>query len=380
MEQWDDIVVGAGILGLAHAYHLGRQGRRVLVCERHARAQGASVRNFGMIWPIGQPIGEMYDLALRSRAFWLNLLPAAGLWYAPVGSLHLAYHPDEAQVLFEFSEAAKTNGFQGIQLFPSFEVGARFGAVRPEGLRGALFSETEVCVDPREVVARLPDFLTARFGVTFRFGTAVTHSEAGTVRLADGRTARGQVYVCSGDEMGVLYPRQFREMGLLRCKLQMLRTEPMGEWMLGPMLAAGLTLCHYRSFAHCPTLPALKERLEREMPEYRRYGIHVMASQNGRGELTLGDSHEYDDAISVFDSEEIDRLVLSYLATFLKADFRVTSRWNGIYVKHPEKPYVIARPEPNVTLVTGVGGAGMTLSFGLAEKVVMEQRAGTDRP
>ena len=83
------------------------------------------------------------------------------------------------------------------------------------------------------------------------------------------------------------------------------------------MLAAGLTLRHYRSFERCPTLPALKQRIARESPWFDRNGIHVLVSQNSAGELTLGDSHEYGNAVDPFDKTEIDDLILGYLRTFL---------------------------------------------------------------
>src|SRR5262249_52763791 len=89
--QYDDIVVGAGVLGLAHAYHLARRGRRVAVLERSRAASGASVRNFGMLWPIGQPLGPLRALALRSLEIWGDVLRAAELPSERCGSLHLAY-------------------------------------------------------------------------------------------------------------------------------------------------------------------------------------------------------------------------------------------------------------------------------------------------
>ena len=73
-KEYDIAIAGAGILGLAHAYHFARRGLRVAVFERQPRAAGASVRNFGMLWPIGQPPGPLYDLARRSLEHWLEVL------------------------------------------------------------------------------------------------------------------------------------------------------------------------------------------------------------------------------------------------------------------------------------------------------------------
>ena len=111
IPAYDDAVIGAGIIGLAHAYHLASRGRRVVVFERHRQAQGASVRNFGMLWPIGQPAGPLRDLALRSREIWLDVLARSGIWYERSGSLHLAYRDDEADVLREFGRCADASGF-----------------------------------------------------------------------------------------------------------------------------------------------------------------------------------------------------------------------------------------------------------------------------
>src|SRR3984957_15667102 len=104
-------IVGAGILGLAHAYLAAKAGKSVVVFEKSPRATGASVRNFGMVWPIGQPAGAMLDLALRSRGLWLEILGRAKLPCRETGSLHLAYREDEAEVTREFAALALGLGY-----------------------------------------------------------------------------------------------------------------------------------------------------------------------------------------------------------------------------------------------------------------------------
>jgi len=51
---------------------------------------------------------------------------------------------------------------------------------------------------------------------------------------------------------------------------------------------------------------------------------------------------------------------------------RIAERWYGVYAKHPESAFVSLTPAENVHVVTAAGGAGMTLSFGLAERTINE--------
>lgn len=369
MQRTDVAVIGAGIVGLAHAMMAARQGHSVVLFERDRQAQGASVRNFGMIWPIGQTPGELYERAMRSREIWLEIAQEAGIWTDACGSLHLAYHADEAAVLQEFASQATALGIHCEMWTPALTI-RECPAVRGEGLRVALWSPTELCVDPRQAISLLPKYLQEKYRVTLRFGTAVTSVEGGRLRTAGGETWQAdRIVVCSGVDFETLFPDIFKASGIRRCKLQMMRTvaQPSG-WRIGPHLAGGLTLCHYSSFRICSTLPVLQQRIQAEMPAIVRHGIHVMASQNHLGEVVIGDSHEYDADIAPFDKQLIDDLILGYLRTMVDLpNWTLGQRWHGLYAKHPEKPFFLAEPHPGVQIVNAPGGAGMTMSFGWAD-------------
>ena len=356
---------------MAHAYVAARRGHSVVLCERGRAATGASIRNFGMIWPIGQPSGEMHQMALRSRAIWLEVLEAARLPYLPTGSLHVAYHHDEVEVLREFADIAPRAGY-ACEWQDASQILERSIAVQPKGLKGGLWSETELTVDPRLVVARLPEYL-AELGVAMHFGSAVTHIDLPFIELGVGSYEADVAIVCTGDDFETLFPDLFRGSNLTRCKLQMMRTVPQpAGWPLGPALAAGLTLRFYKAFQMCSTLRKLKTRVAREKPEYEKYLIHVLVSQTAAGAITLGDSHEYDECVDIFDKPEIDELILREAQTFLRLpNFRVAERWHGVYSTHAEKPFFEAEPAERVHIVTAPGGSGMTLSFGLAERTIL---------
>ena len=87
MTQHNDmLIVGAGILGLSHAYAAARRGLKVTVFERSETPLGASVRNFGQALVTGQPPGPMLELAKASREIWGQWAQLAGLQLKRNGS------------------------------------------------------------------------------------------------------------------------------------------------------------------------------------------------------------------------------------------------------------------------------------------------------
>jgi FAD dependent oxidoreductase TIGR03364 len=181
------------------------------------------------------------------------------------------------------------------------------------------------------------------------------------------------VFVCNGADFETLYPEEFNKLPITKCKLQMMRLQPQpANWRMGTSLCGGLSLIHYQSFKIAPSLPLLKKRYEEEMDFYLDWGIHVMASQNGLGEITVGDSHEYGRSFDPFDKSIINKRVMDYLQQFTRfKTYEVLQSWHGIYAKMTNgETEIFLSPETGVYILNGLGGAGMTLSFGLAEECV----------
>ncbi|MEO6285223.1 MAG: TIGR03364 family FAD-dependent oxidoreductase [Dyadobacter sp.] len=364
------IVIGAGIVGLATARALAIRGYQVTVIERSSKAIGASIRNFGMVWPIGQPEGKLYERALHAKSIWKETLAGAKCWSYEGGSLHMAYHQDELEVIKQFVEVSP---YRPVSVLNAVETLEKSPAVNGKELLGSLWSKDEMIVDPREAIAAIPGYLESQWRIKFIWNTAISKVEYPHVYSGAKSWSADEVFVCSGQDFETLYPEQFSAAPLTKCKLQMLRLEAQpDDWKIGPALCGGLSLIHYHGFQAAASLPGLKARYESEYSEHLKWGIHVMASQNGLGEITVGDSHEYALTFDPFDREFINKMILDYLGTF--AQFKspkVFQTWHGIYPKMTNgKTEIVIRPESGVTIINGLGGNGMTLSFGLCDEVV----------
>lgn len=369
-ERYDRIVVGAGILGLSHALAALRAGERVGVIEREPKAIGATVRNFGMVWPVGMRPGEDCRRALRSRKIWLDLGREAGVDVRPDGSLHVARHDDEWAVLEEFVSDDRCDGLDCTLLSPEAAHRAHAG-LRRDGLVGVMHSASELAVEPRTAADRIARWLEAQ-GVAFVRSLAAVRCEAGTVSLADGQQLHtDRVVVCSGADLRVLFPEVYQRLPVELCKLQMLRLSA-PAWRAGAHVAGGLTLRHYPAFEQCPSLKAVKARYACEHPFYDEHGIHVMSAQRGDGTLVVGDSHAYGQGATPFDREDVNAAIVAYLGQMLDIDSSsVVDRWHGVYARRTDGKTVLrCEPTPGVTVVNCVGGAGMTLGPAIAEETI----------
>ncbi len=228
-------------------------------------------------------------------------------------------------------------------------------------------------VDPRKAIAAIPGYFTEKFGVEFIWNAGVTKIFHPSVWCGKKVYEADEIYVCNGADFETLFREEFAALPITKCKLQMMRmaAQPAG-WRIGPALCGGLSLIHYKSFAMSPSLEKLKKHFEQTLPEYIRCAIHVMAAQNESGELTISDSHEYGQMHEPFDKVFINDLILEYLKGF--ASFKsekIIETWNGTYSKMEDgKTEIIIHLQNGVTIINGLGGAGMTMSFGLCEEVI----------
>ena len=142
------VVVGGGILGTWHAFELCRAGWSVQHLEADAAPQGASLRNFGLLWVSGRRTGPELDAARRSRSRWEEVgTVISGIGFRASGSLTVARTDGERNVMEEFAhhgDAAR----RSITYVGPEGVVALNPAVRGD-VAGGLYCAADAVVEPR---------------------------------------------------------------------------------------------------------------------------------------------------------------------------------------------------------------------------------------
>lgn len=373
--RYDLAIVGAGILGLAHALAASRLGLSVVVIDREARAIGASIRNFGYVTVSGQERGQVWRRAIRSRDVWAEIAGPAGVEIVHRGTFVAARRPEAMAVIEAF---LKTEMGDGCALLSRRELEQRQPCLATKDVLGALRSPHELRVESRVAIPLLAAWLEQERGVTFRRATAVRSIAPPVVETSAGPIRADKIVVCPGDDLATLYPERIAAYDVTRCRLQMLRLADPGFRLSGSVMA-DLSLARYAGFADLPEAQPLKQRLAAEQPDAVANGVHLIVVQSADGSLVVGDSHHYERSPEPFADDAVDRIILDeYGRVFTEAPPPVLARWTGTYAAADRTMFCDA-PEKDVRLVMITGGTGASTSFAIAEEVVADL-FGADQP
>lgn len=368
-EGFDLAVVGAGIVGLACALAGARRGKRVVVIDRDAQANGASVRNFGFVTVTGQRRGVMWERARRSRDVWAEVAAAAGIPIQQRGLTMAVRRPEALDVLEAFMG---TEMAEGCHLLTRAQLAERRPDLQGPDLLAGLASPHDLRVESREAIPRLAQWLERRHGVGFQRQTAVLSVETGCVHTASGPIRAEAIVVCPGDDLTGLFADRLAAYDITRCKLQMLRLADPG-YRLPAAVMSDLGLVRYGGYADLPEAAALRGRLEAEQPHHLAHGVHLIVVQSANGQLVVGDSHHYAATPDPFSHQAVDDLILDeFAAVFGHAPPPVVERWTGTYASSPHHDAVIDAPMDGVRLTTVTTGAGASTGFALGEETIAQ--------
>jgi FAD dependent oxidoreductase TIGR03364 len=364
------VIVGGGVLGTMHAHEACRRGWEVTHLEADAGPRRASVRNFGLIWVSGRAAGPELDLAIRARELWEQIAghsPAVG--FRPDGSLTLARHDSELALMAEAAgqpDAAR----RGFELLDRSGVRSRNPAVGG-AIVGGLLCRRDAVVEPGRVLGTLRVTLeaTGRYRwLPRRQAVDVETSAHGTAVAIDhlGDRHEGDALIlCIGDRLSGLGGRVGAVLAaapLRRCRLQMMQTAPFDQH-LTTALADADSMRYYPAF----DLPG-RERLPEPSATASGWGMQLLVVQRAAGGLTIGDTHAYDEPFDFALVEDPSLELLGRAERLLgAAPPPVARRWEGVYAQSTDGA-VCVREElsPDVWMVTGPGGRGMTCAPAIA--------------
>ena len=366
-QAYDLAVVGGGVIGLAHAFIAARAGKLVVVIERDARANGASIRNFGCITVTGQERGDSWRLARRTRDIWADIAAEAGLPVQHHGLYLTARSPEALAVIEAFLATEMGEGCRLVTPAAFRDVAHGLGGA---DLRGALYSPHELRFESRDMIPLLAAWLAERWGVTFLSETVAFSATPPRLQTSRGVVEAGAVVVCPGDDFTTLYPEHIASCGIRRCRLSMLKLADPGFRLPGALMS-DLGLVRYRGYGALPEARVLEAKLRAEQPRHFENGVHLIVAQGSDGGLIVGDSHHYDHLPAPFaPASAEDDILDEYTRALGQTPPPVVERWTGIYAVADDRTYLIDTPEPSVRLVIVTSGTGASTGMAIAERVI----------
>src|ERR1700733_419589 len=191
-EVCDVVVIGAGAVGAACAYHLAEAGLRVTMVDRGSVAGGTTGAGEGNILVSDKEPGPELELAMLSLRVWRELPPALteAAELDLKGGLVVAASTDELTGLTGLAEAHRAAGVEAIPVAPE-----RLTELEPElaaDLAGGVLYPQDMQVQPMLAAAHLIA-AARRHGARVQLGAPVTGLLRAGERVSGVRTSRGPI-------------------------------------------------------------------------------------------------------------------------------------------------------------------------------------------
>ncbi|XHC12359.1 TIGR03364 family FAD-dependent oxidoreductase [Labrenzia sp. ac12] len=369
-RSYDLAIVGAGIVGLAHALAAVRRGKKVVVIDRDSQANGASIRNFGFVTVTGQQAGDCWQKASRSRQVWAEVAKAARIRLLHEGLTMTARLPESEAVIDAFLKTEM--GAECRRLTPA-EAALKVPCLRQEKITCALYSPLEVRVESKDALPRIANWLKEAHAVDFLWQTSVNSVEAPKLQTSRGTVHAETVIICPGDDGTTLFSDRIATYEVTRCKLQMLRVAPRKRIDLGTAVMSDLGLARYLGYAELPQAEPLKARLDREMADHRENGIHLIVVQSEDGSFVVGDSHHYSATPDPFIDKTVNDLILGEMETILDlGPYDISETWIGTYASAPDRWRFTDAPDDSTRIVVVTAGCGASTAFAIGEETIAD--------
>ncbi|SMF79560.1 Glycine/D-amino acid oxidase [Tistlia consotensis] len=190
-EAADVVVIGGGVAGVATAWHLARQGVRVVLCEKGRIAGEQSSRNWGWVRRLGRDPAEM-PLMMEANRIWQGLAEATGedLGFRAEGVVYL--HETEAEEAAHQSvvDTAREHQLE-IRLLGPREIDSLIDG-RPGRWRSAIHCPGDGRAEPWQAVPALAR-AAQREGAAIAEDCAVRALDLAAGRVAGVVTERGRI-------------------------------------------------------------------------------------------------------------------------------------------------------------------------------------------
>ena len=371
-KNYDLLVVGSGIVGLAHAYEAKKRGLSVAIVEQNASCTGASIRNFGFITVSGQSSRDTWRRAVYSAQVWKELANLADIKILHEGTWILCQRPEAVEVAKAFLQTpmgtdCKYYPKESYQNLESLGF-ANVNSLNLKNSLGLLYSPHEFRVESREAIPQIASYLENKMGIDFYWKTEVLSIEGASIHTSNNRLNAQKIVMCPGAQLTGVAKPYIEKYDLKLCTLQMLRVKVQDGFVLPGSVMTDNSLARYLGWSELPEAIPLKERIAKEMPEFIKEGIHLIVVQSADGTLVVGDSHRYGSSEEVFASERIEQLIIELMYQVLNiTEHAVVERWTGVYPSSNVSDALIEKASSALRITIVSSGTGASTAFGLAK-------------